>query len=320
MFVKSKVDFGQSGIYKISNVLTGQFYIGSAKCFNKRIADHNKKLKNRKHPNQYLQNVANKYGIDIFEVELIEVVEVKNLIIKEQEWLDKCFDNQNLCYNLCPNAGSRLGKKHNDKTKNKMRDAHIGKKFTDEHKQKIAIAKKKQIHIHFKKGKENPMWGKKEEHPMFGKKHTDASKQKMSISSIGKWNNKLGKKVSQYNLDGTFVRTFLSCAAAFRETNIKGIRSCANGRRKSAGGFMWSYIEQNFIGPYKRNKSTNNNSIIGIDNRKAVSQFDKISGDLIKKYTSITEASEYTGVSDVNICRCCKGKRKSAGGFVWRYN
>jgi len=38
-----------------------------------------------------------------------------------------------------------------------------------------------------------------------------------------------------------------------------------------------------------------------------------------KEYKSIRYASQITGISDSHICSCCKGKRKTAGGFTWEY-
>ena len=36
-------------------------------------------------------------------------------------------------------------------------------------------------------------------------------------------------------------------------------------------------------------------------------------------YESITEAQKQTGINHSNIVYCCKGKRKIAGGYRWRY-
>ena len=47
-------------------------------------------------------------------------------------------------------------------------------------------------------------------------------------------------------------------------------------------------------------------------------QFSK-DGELIAEYSSIHEAERHTGLSASNICNCCKGNRKSAGGFIWKY-
>ena len=47
-------------------------------------------------------------------------------------------------------------------------------------------------------------------------------------------------------------------------------------------------------------------------------QFSK-DGELIAEYSSIHEAERNTGCNNCNICKCCKGKYKSAGGFIWKY-
>ena len=47
-------------------------------------------------------------------------------------------------------------------------------------------------------------------------------------------------------------------------------------------------------------------------------QFSK-DGELIAEYSSIHEAERHTGCNQGNICNCCKGERKSAGGFIWKY-
>ena len=47
-------------------------------------------------------------------------------------------------------------------------------------------------------------------------------------------------------------------------------------------------------------------------------QFTK-SGELVKEWPSLSEAYRQLGIPPTNICKCLKGRYKSAGGFVWRY-
>ena len=47
-------------------------------------------------------------------------------------------------------------------------------------------------------------------------------------------------------------------------------------------------------------------------------QFSK-DGEFIAEYPSTKEAERQTGCNSSHICQCCKGKRKSAGGFIWKY-
>ena len=52
--------------------------------------------------------------------------------------------------------------------------------------------------------------------------------------------------------------------------------------------------------------------------KKPVLQFSK-DGELIAEYSSAREAERTTGCSNSNICECCNGKRKSCGGYIWKY-
>lgn len=51
---------------------------------------------------------------------------------------------------------------------------------------------------------------------------------------------------------------------------------------------------------------------------KRVMQFD-INGIFIKTHKSMLDAEKSTGINNSKICACCKGKRKTAGGYKWIY-
>lgn len=53
---------------------------------------------------------------------------------------------------------------------------------------------------------------------------------------------------------------------------------------------------------------------------KAVDQYSMSSGEILNSYRSLHEAGRLTGVAWQNIHKVCKGIRKSAGGYYWRYN
>ena len=42
-------------------------------------------------------------------------------------------------------------------------------------------------------------------------------------------------------------------------------------------------------------------------------------GELIAEYQSTMDAERHTGCHHAHICACCKGKRKSSGGYIWKY-
>ena len=51
---------------------------------------------------------------------------------------------------------------------------------------------------------------------------------------------------------------------------------------------------------------------------KKVAQY-SLEGEFIKSFNSIIEASLETGANDRRISDVCKGKRKTSGGFIWKY-
>ena len=52
---------------------------------------------------------------------------------------------------------------------------------------------------------------------------------------------------------------------------------------------------------------------------KSVNCYD-LSGNLLATYNSILEAEKQTGVKNSNISKVCKGIRKTAGNFIWKYH
>ena len=61
-----------AAIYEIKNKETGKIYIGATTAFPKRCSTHKSHLRRGIHANQALQEDYNKYGLDVFEFEVIE--------------------------------------------------------------------------------------------------------------------------------------------------------------------------------------------------------------------------------------------------------
>ena len=53
-------------------------------------------------------------------------------------------------------------------------------------------------------------------------------------------------------------------------------------------------------------------------NSKPVLQYTK-DGELIREWNSMMDVQRELGICNQNIYACCKGKLKSAGGYIWRY-
>ena len=77
-----------SGIYKITDTITGDFYIGSSKNIKERLAHHKiPSTWNRCKSNPMYQDMQ-KYGVDKFAFEILAEVEADKLKEKEQKFIE----------------------------------------------------------------------------------------------------------------------------------------------------------------------------------------------------------------------------------------
>lgn len=75
-----------SAVYKITNEITGDFYIGSSRNVKQRWKSHRSRAFWKQHPNIKMYQDMQKYGLDNFEFVIIE--ETDNLKEKEQYFID----------------------------------------------------------------------------------------------------------------------------------------------------------------------------------------------------------------------------------------
>ena len=77
-----------SAVYKITNTITGDFYIGSSKDVKQRWANHKCPSRWKRFPNNQLYQDMRKYGTDKFEFQVIEEVEADKLKDAEQQFIE----------------------------------------------------------------------------------------------------------------------------------------------------------------------------------------------------------------------------------------
>ena len=77
-----------SGVYKITNTITGDFYIGSSKDVKRRWAHHKIPSTWNKCPNNPMYLDFQKYGLNKFDFEILEEVEIDKLKEKEQQFIE----------------------------------------------------------------------------------------------------------------------------------------------------------------------------------------------------------------------------------------
>jgi hypothetical protein len=125
------------------------------------------------------------------------------------------------------------------------------------------------------------------------------------------------KKVYQYDLNGKFIREYISANQASKESNINcgGICACCLKRPRyySAGGFIWRYNED-----VKDKRNLPKKELTIPTNEVKIYQYD-LDGNFLKEYKSITEACKKYNIKHNTLSMCLNGGSKSTNGFMWKY-
>lgn len=127
------------GVYRLTNIANGRFYIGSAGSFRARWGGHLSALAAGTHANRFLQADYAKTGSGAFLFSIVCVVDgnLDDRLAVEDEYVRAAFDGGKRCYNLTPNAIARRGKSRaprvfpplgpcSDETKRKISAANSG--------------------------------------------------------------------------------------------------------------------------------------------------------------------------------------------------
>ena len=81
-----------AGIYKITCLSTGKYYIGSSLNIKGRFLKHKSDLKIQKHGNKHLQKAWNKHGATNFTFEILQICDPAIRLEIEQSYLDAVQD------------------------------------------------------------------------------------------------------------------------------------------------------------------------------------------------------------------------------------
>ncbi len=163
------------GIYRITCIVTGKFYVGSAKSLYHRRKNHFGALQRNDHWNIKLQRAFNKHGPDAFTFEILEYVLVPELLTaREQYWFKKLNPFGPNGFNIAPIAGSPLGVKHTPEACANMGASHVGKPSRNLGKKQSPEAREK-----------NRLAQLGNTHAL-GMRHTPEARAQMSISRKGK--------------------------------------------------------------------------------------------------------------------------------------
>lgn len=161
-------------------------------------------------------------------------------------------------------------------------------------------------------GGEVPLvWRSGEEHPMYGKHHSKETREKLSASHTGEKHRCWGKPLPE------ITRKRIGDANRGRklpEWQIEHLRIINTGRKASEKTKQKMSRSHQGHPVSEETKQRIRETKIS----KPILQLSR-NGELLNKWMSVTEAAKASGLDRSQIRKCCKGKLKTTGGFVWIY-
>lgn len=196
-------------------------------------------------------------------------------------------------------------------TKEKLRQAHLGKHNSEESKEKL-----------------RETWRVKG-HPLQGKHHTEETKKKIGKANMGRIKteeeieklraSRIGKKGLVHTEE---TKQHLSELAKERystpqDNPFYGKNHSEESKRKMSESHK--KIPKEKHGRYGKPMSPKAREAIKQSRVKEVIQFDKEEKNIIAYYESTVEAARALGCSSSAISKCCTGVNNTCQGYVFRY-
>lgn len=281
-----------SGIYLITNRLSGKKYIGQSVDIYRRLNSHRFL---RQENAQAVDIAINKYGIENFTFTVLEECDENELDNREKYWCDDAYNHSTYApngYNIA-NAGGQYGK-HPDIISSYTVDGckvntYKSKAYASDcigvtsHAISQAMERNNLC--------QGLMWAYGDE-------------EKIDPYCP----NPKGKMIDLYDQEGKFICTFdnMTRASEFLNCNITAIsQSCLY--NQMVFGYKCVFHGEEFIPSclYKTKKN--------------VCQYDKDNHKFIKKYPNATIAAKEINLDNSGILKACKGQKYYYGGYIWSY-
>ena len=185
-----------AGIYCIENLINGKKYVGQSINLERR-------MKSKHYHCFALLNAIKKYGRKKFKKYIIEICTENELFEKEKFYIKLLHSHcSEWGYNISYGDVSPMtGRKHSDKSKEKMRDSAIGRVVSDETRKILSEMRAGEKNCNFGKHPSEETLKRMSDaksgknHPMWGKSCSEKTKEKLRDANLGKENPNFGKKL-----------------------------------------------------------------------------------------------------------------------------
>ena len=262
------------GIYKITNQITNEVYIGQSIHIEQRWEEHKREAKTN-NSQALIYQAMRQYGINNFSFEILEECQPNEVLLNEREkyWIS-FYDSFHNGYNMTSGGQGNEGWIYNPETFFELWDEG----YTTQQ-----IAEKVGCSIQLVAMR---LKGYKD----FGR---------CSGHSRTYYNNKEAN-IHQYTLLGEYIQSFASIREAERALQVKHsdiISFCLSGKLKTGYNFQWKNYKQDKITPVA---SAHGKLVQCIETNEL--------------FPSTKDAAKaYNLKSHTNIVDCCHGRKKSAG-------
>lgn len=332
-------------VYMHVNKTNGKVYVGITHDIHKRWRGSGCAYKS----NQHFWQAIQKYGWNGFGHEVIfsgltmqEACEREIELIAKYESTDRSKGYNHSSGGEFPlvfykgEQHPRYGKHHSDESRAKMSASHSGEKHRCWGKHLPEITRKRIGDAN--RGRKLPEWQKEHLRAInTGRVATEETKQKMSRSQQGHpvseetkqriRETKVSKPILQLTIAGEILNEWPSVTSAEQANGLdrSQIRKCCKGELKTSGGFAWAYADELdnkgllLVSEDRKPLLIEEGKRMGdAKQRKEVLQT-TLEGDVVKKWSSLTQAAKENGILVSSICQCCKGVNQTAGGYKWQY-
>lgn len=279
-----KEHINKIGIYKITNLIDSKIYIGSTcDSLYKRLSTHRELLRKNKHTNKHLQRAFIKYTEANFSFDILEICLTKEDTLKREEFYINFLESfkQEKGYNIFQYSHTTKGNRWSKEAKDRRKGFGKGRELSLDTRKKQSIAAKGRIVKESTKVKLRDLYinpiimldldgnyirefrNCKEASLYFNlipsgyvcsvlsrkrktcKGYRLILKKEYDSNNIERIVSGCTKEVNQYDLQGNFIKHFLSFKEAEIELGIKGansnISACCKNKRKNAYGYIWKY-------------------------------------------------------------------------------